>query len=198
MNSKVIQRMMKFKVTVHHTVSTNSLGDKTSEEFDVMGYLQESIKLVLNRLGRQETSGAQVYLTGEDIIKIDTDDRIDVSIPVKVPIEEPSEEPEEPDEEESDETEDPEPDLDSEDIPEGISEEDEEDEDETTDPDEGDEDNEEEGEGDEPEPEPEPEGPPQPQYTIEYKTIFSDKPILKKDVFYRPQGIPDVGVLYLP
>ena len=82
MNSKVIKRMMKFKITVHHTKSTNSLGDKTSISFDVLGYFQEDIKLVLNRLGRQEISGAQVYLTGADILKVVMDDHIDISAPV--------------------------------------------------------------------------------------------------------------------
>lgn len=133
MNTRVIKRMMHFQITVHHTVSTNSLGDKVGNTFTVMGYLQENTKLVLNRLGRQETSGAQVYLTGVDVIKIDLDDLIDVAVPYN--------------------------------------------------------DVREEADKDNPEAEP-PE--------TSYRTIFAKKPILKKDVYYKPNATVDVGVLYLP
>lgn len=132
MNSKVIKRMMKFKITVHHTKSTNSLGDKTSILFDVLGYFQEDIKLVLNRLGRQETSGAQVYLTGADIFKIDTDDHIDISVPVNDSVTKAAE-------------------TDQEEIPE-----------------------------------------------TQYKLLMANLPILRKDVYYKPNAQVDVGVLYLP
>ena len=132
MNSKVIKRMMKFKITVHHTKSTNSLGDKTPITFDVLGYFQEDIKLVLNRLGRQETSGAQVYLTGSDVLKIDMDDHIDVSVPINEAIKKAAE----ADQEESPKK--------------------------------------------------------------EYKLLMADLPILRKDVYYKPNAQVDVGVLYLP
>lgn len=132
MNSKVIKRMMKFKITVHHTKSTNSLGDKTPITFDVLGYFQEDIKLVLNRLGRQETSGAQVYLTGSDVLKIDMDDHIDVSVPISEAIKKAAE----ADQEESPKK--------------------------------------------------------------EYKLLMADLPILRKDVYYKPNAQVDVGVLYLP
>ena len=124
--------MMKFKITVHHTKSTNSLGDKTSVTFDVLGYFQEDIKLVLNRLGRQETSGAQVYLTGSDILKVDMDDHIDVSVPISEAIKKAAE----TDQEESPKK--------------------------------------------------------------EYKLLMADLPILRKDVYYKPNAQVDVGVLYLP
>lgn len=132
MNSKVIKRMMKFKITVHHTKSTNSLGDKTPITFDVLGYFQEDIKLVLNRLGRQETSGAQVYLAGSDVLKIDMDDHIDVSVPINEAIKKAAE----ADQEESPKK--------------------------------------------------------------EYKLLMADLPILRKDVYYKPNAQVDVGVLYLP
>lgn len=132
MNSKVIKRMMKFKITVHHTKSTNSLGDKTPITFDVLGYFQEDIKLVLNRLGRQETSGAQVYLTGADILKVDMDDHIDISVPVNDSVTKAAE-------------------TDQEEIPE-----------------------------------------------TQYKLLMADLPILRKDVYYKPDAQADVGVLYLP
>lgn len=132
MNSKVIKRMMKFKITVHHTKSTNSLGDKTPITFDVLGYFQEDIKLVLNRLGRQETSGAQVYLTGSDVLKIDMDDHIDVSVPISEAIKKAAE-------------------ADQEEPP-----------------------------------------------KKEYKLLMADLPILRKDVYYKPNAQVDVGVLYLP
>ena len=132
MNSKVIQRLMKFKITVHHTKGTNSLGDKSSIAFDVMGYFQENVKLVLNRLGRQETSGAQVYLTGIDALKIDTDDRIDISVPVDNSVTTAKE-------------------VQQEEIPEK-----------------------------------------------EYLLVKADLPILRKDLYYKPNAQADVGVLYLP
>ncbi len=97
-----------------------------------MGYFQENIKLVLNRLGRQETSGAQVYLTGMDALKIDMDDHIDISIPVDNSVTTAKE-------------------VQQEEIPEK-----------------------------------------------EYLLVKADLPILRKDLYYKPNAQVDVGVLYLP
>lgn len=133
-NKQVLKRMMNFQITVHHTVSTTSLGDKVSKEFNVMGYYRENIQMVLNRLGRQETSGAQIYLTGEDVIKIDSDDLIDIAVPVDEPRKKAAE----------------------------VN--------------------------------PEVELPSAPAF----KKIFLNRPILRKDVFYKPNAKVDVGVLYLP
>ncbi len=131
MNSKVIKRMMRFRVVVHHTKGTSSLGDKKAITTEMLGYLQEDIKLVLNRLGRQETSGAQLYLTGEDILKVDIDDKIDVYAPLDEASEKAL--------------------IANQESPEGV-----------------------------------------------YKKILQDMPILRREVYYRPNASADVGVLYLP
>lgn len=72
MNEKVIEKMMTEPILVFPPTPTDSLGDSTSAEpISLLGYVVEMNQIVIGTDGKEELSGTQVYLTGNDTLKVD-------------------------------------------------------------------------------------------------------------------------------
>lgn len=73
MNARVKARMYNKDFSIIVGSNFNSKGDPTTTtEETFKGYLVEKIKTVLNEEGKEETSRAQIFLNGTDIIKYNT------------------------------------------------------------------------------------------------------------------------------
>ncbi len=125
MNKRVQERMFTFTVLVDKMVGGSSLGDKSTKQISLKGYLKEELKVVTDSLGKEVTSSAQVYLSGVDMSQVDYKDKISVGLTKT---------------QQNDDGEDEEV----------------------------------------------------------FQPILVDKSLIRRDVFYRPNNEPDVGVLYLP
>lgn len=125
MNKRVQERMFTFTVLINKMIGGSSLGDKSTKQLSLKGYLKEELKVVTDSLGKEVTSSAQVYLSGGDMSQVDYKDKISVGL-TKI--------------QQNDDGEDEEV----------------------------------------------------------FQPILVDKSLIRRDVFYRPNNEPDVGVLYLP
>lgn len=125
MNKRVQERMFTFTVLVDKMVGGSSLGDKSTKQISLKGYLKEELKVVTDSLGKEVTSSAQVYLSGVDMSQVDYKDKISVGLTKT----------------------------------------------------------QRRADGDDKE---------------AFQPILVDKSLIRRDVFYRPNNEPDVGVLYLP
>jgi len=76
MNKKVIKKMMCFDVVIHKSLGTNSLGTSKSKELNLMGYLCSKAEQVVNDEGDEVISSEQIYLTGEDALKVNNKDTV--------------------------------------------------------------------------------------------------------------------------
>ena len=78
MNNKVKTRMFTFTVQLKRMVGASSLGDKEYDIITISGYLMESLKVASYNLGKEVMSSAQVYIPGEEMIKVDEKDLVSV------------------------------------------------------------------------------------------------------------------------
>lgn len=82
MNPQVKRRMMVFPTIAFKQSAPNSRQVTTDiGQVAFRCYVMNSIKVVMSKHGREEISGMQLYVLGEDIVKIDTSDKLTVSDP---------------------------------------------------------------------------------------------------------------------
>lgn len=87
MREDIVKKMLVTPVTVFPPEATDSLGDaETPEPISYKGYLYENNKKVLNSVGVEVLSGAQIYLQGKDANAIDVLSRVTCEKYIQSPI----------------------------------------------------------------------------------------------------------------
>lgn len=77
MNSKVRKKMFTTPLTIYPSTETDSAGDiDLLEPFDLLGYVYDSIQVVVNSLGEKEISSRQIYLPDDKIEQVHINDKV--------------------------------------------------------------------------------------------------------------------------